>query len=190
LYLHWKIIGTDTLKVAVEAKSGTNVDNGWYGIGWSREGAMAPADAVLGNLAGGQVKAYMLGGYTKTGVQLSNRLALSNDRGTSTTGTGNTMFWPIDVEHFLHILIVRKEGIVLLLLPPHKLLIVTQGLFHIHLLLLILLPIVLVGSSCFDFTLLSFPPHFAISHSKLHALSGRLLLIDLQTSRAFGHSMS
>ncbi|CAI7872673.1 unnamed protein product [Closterium sp. NIES-53] len=93
LYLHWKIIGTDTLKVAVEAKSGTNVDNGWYGIGWSREGAMAPADAVLGNLAGGQVKAYMLGGYTKTGVQLSNRLALSNDRGTFTTGTGNTMFW-------------------------------------------------------------------------------------------------
>ncbi|CAI5471954.1 unnamed protein product [Closterium sp. Yama58-4] len=93
LYLHWKIIGTDTLKVAVEAKSGTNVDNGWYGIGWSREGAMAPADAVLGNLAGGQVKAYMLGGYTKTGVQLSNRLTLSNDRGTTTTGTGNTMFW-------------------------------------------------------------------------------------------------
>ncbi|CAI5959096.1 unnamed protein product [Closterium sp. NIES-64] len=93
LYLHWKIIGTNTLKVAVEAKSGTNVDNGWYGVGWSREGAMAPADAVLGNLAGGQVKAYMLGGYTKTGVQVSNRLTLGNDRGTSTTGTGNTMFW-------------------------------------------------------------------------------------------------
>ncbi|CAI5997494.1 unnamed protein product [Closterium sp. NIES-65] len=80
LYLHWKIIGTNTLKVAVEAKSGTNVDNGWYGVGWSREGAMAPADAVLGNLAGGQVKAYMLGGYTKTGVQVSNRLTLVSRR--------------------------------------------------------------------------------------------------------------
>ncbi|CAI7783347.1 unnamed protein product, partial [Closterium sp. NIES-54] len=77
--------------------------------------------------------------------------------------------WPIDVEHFLHIPIVRKEGAVLLLLP-HKLLIVAQGLFHIHLLLLVLVPIVLVGSSCFDFTLLCFPPPFAISHSKLHAL--------------------
>ncbi|CAI7767098.1 unnamed protein product [Closterium sp. NIES-54] len=86
-------------------------------------------------------------------------------------GVGN--IWPIDVEHFLHILIVRKEGIVLLLLP-HKLLIVAQGLFHIHLLLLllVLVPIVLVGSSCFDFTLLCFPPPFAISHSKLHALCG------------------
>ncbi|CAI7889231.1 unnamed protein product [Closterium sp. NIES-53] len=78
---------------------------------------------------------------------------------------------PIDVEHFLHILIIRKEGIVLLLLP-HKLLIVAQGLFHIHLLLLVLVPIVLVGSSCFDFTLLCFPPPFAISHNKLHALCG------------------
>ncbi|CAI7806986.1 unnamed protein product [Closterium sp. NIES-53] len=79
------------------------------------------------------------------------------------------MHRPIDVEHFLHILIVRKEGIVLLLLLPHKLLIIAQGLFHVHL----LLPIVLVGSSCFEFTLLCFPPPFAISHSKLHALRPR-----------------
>ncbi|CAI7865375.1 unnamed protein product, partial [Closterium sp. NIES-54] len=59
--LHWRLRAS-SLDIAVEARLSSQIDNGWMGVGWSLNGAMSPSDAVIGNLEGGAIRAFSLGG--------------------------------------------------------------------------------------------------------------------------------
>ncbi|CAI5497475.1 unnamed protein product [Closterium sp. Naga37s-1] len=58
---------------AIEAKAGSGGETGWISIGWTKKaGLMAPADAVVGNLAGAapnNVLAYAMTGKTVAKVK-------------------------------------------------------------------------------------------------------------------------
>ncbi|GJP31844.1 hypothetical protein CLOM_g15279 [Closterium sp. NIES-68] len=89
--LHWRL-GASSLDIAVEARLSSQVDNGWMGVGWSPNGAMSPSDAVIGNLEGGAIRAFSLGGYTADSVNATDHIRLG-DKGSTSTASGSTVFW-------------------------------------------------------------------------------------------------
>ncbi|CAI5997498.1 unnamed protein product [Closterium sp. NIES-65] len=64
ILLHWKVLSGPVFQMAFEAKRLSGAENSWISVGWSNNGAMAPADAVVGNMPG--IKAYRLDGYKLT----------------------------------------------------------------------------------------------------------------------------
>ncbi|CAI5494478.1 unnamed protein product [Closterium sp. Naga37s-1] len=89
--LHWRL-RVSALDIAVEARLSSQIDNGWMGVGWSLNGAMSPSDAVIGNLEGGAIRAFSLGGYTADSVNATNHISLG-DKGSTSTASGSTVFW-------------------------------------------------------------------------------------------------
>ncbi|CAI5476127.1 unnamed protein product [Closterium sp. Yama58-4] len=62
LLFHWTVSGSN-LNAAIEAKSTSGASGGYVSVGFSSNGKMFPADAVVG-INGGSVKAYKLNSYT------------------------------------------------------------------------------------------------------------------------------
>ncbi|CAI5471955.1 unnamed protein product [Closterium sp. Yama58-4] len=89
--LHWRLRAS-ALDIAVEARLSSKIDNGWMGVGWSLTGAMSPSDAVIGNLEGGAIRSFSLGGYTADSVNATNHIDLG-DKGSTSTASGSTVFW-------------------------------------------------------------------------------------------------
>ncbi|CAI5509605.1 unnamed protein product [Closterium sp. Naga37s-1] len=112
LYLHWAPKGTTEMDFAIEARPGSGAESTWVSVGWS-SGRMAPADAVMGNLAGNKVAAYSIQGYDMgsvaptTGFSLASTAVVTSNGGstvskfTRTIGDGdfpvapdaNTLIW-------------------------------------------------------------------------------------------------
>ncbi|CAI5959097.1 unnamed protein product [Closterium sp. NIES-64] len=89
--LHWRLRAS-ALDIAVEARLSSQIDNGWMGVGWSLNGAMSPSDAVIGNLEGGAIRSFSLGGYTADSVNATSHINLG-DKGSTSTASGSTVFW-------------------------------------------------------------------------------------------------
>ncbi|GJP45008.1 hypothetical protein CLOM_g4394 [Closterium sp. NIES-68] len=52
LLLHWTHVSPQLMNMAVEARPGSGADTaGWIAVGWSLEGHMVPADAIVGGAA-------------------------------------------------------------------------------------------------------------------------------------------
>eukprot|EP00475_Leptophrys_vorax_P011399 TRINITY_DN1793_c0_g1_i2.p1 TRINITY_DN1793_c0_g1~~TRINITY_DN1793_c0_g1_i2.p1 ORF type:complete len:587 (-),score=-0.67 TRINITY_DN1793_c0_g1_i2:239-1999(-) len=86
--LHWKVTSGPVFGFAIEAKKGSGAETGWISVGWSTNGAMAPADAVVGNLPG--VQAYKLAGY-KMADLTPGGFGLGPSFGVSYSSTGSTL---------------------------------------------------------------------------------------------------
>ncbi|GJP29828.1 hypothetical protein CLOM_g19924 [Closterium sp. NIES-68] len=79
LVLHWALDGTQaTLRMALEAKSGSGAESGWISAGWSADGRMYPADCVVGNLPGGEIGAYYMSGYGDADVVPTSSFSLGS----------------------------------------------------------------------------------------------------------------
>ncbi|CAI7807081.1 unnamed protein product [Closterium sp. NIES-54] len=86
--LHWKRASATQLDMAVELKSSSGASNGWFALGWG--GSMAPADAVIGNRAGGVVSPYRITGYTMSSLQGAS-FSIGSSAGTVMSATGSTV---------------------------------------------------------------------------------------------------
>ncbi|CAI7902000.1 unnamed protein product [Closterium sp. NIES-53] len=80
--LHWNITKkNDGIIAAIEAKQGSGAETGWMSIGWTKKaGLMAPADAVVGNLAAAapnNVLAYAMTAKTVSKVKKTTAVKLS-----------------------------------------------------------------------------------------------------------------
>ncbi|CAI5465351.1 unnamed protein product [Closterium sp. Yama58-4] len=64
LLVHWRQVNPNVIEIAMEAKPGSGANNGWLSLAWTRNGRMAPADAVIGNRMGGTLGSYLITGYT------------------------------------------------------------------------------------------------------------------------------
>ncbi|CAI5509604.1 unnamed protein product [Closterium sp. Naga37s-1] len=84
--LHWSLATPTRLDIAVEAKPGSGAENGWISVGWSADGKMAPADAVIGNLPGVAVGAYDISGYDGTTIVSSTSFKISGGLLSSANG--------------------------------------------------------------------------------------------------------
>ncbi|GJP80017.1 hypothetical protein CLOP_g10260 [Closterium sp. NIES-67] len=89
LRLHWAVTTTSTIQLALEATKASGAGTGWFAVGWSSGGAMAPADAVMCNLATTPaIKAYRITGYSTSSVAATTAFtpgSVSLTAGTTTT---------------------------------------------------------------------------------------------------------
>ncbi|CAI5476177.1 unnamed protein product [Closterium sp. Yama58-4] len=75
LMLHWKLLTTTSAAFCLQAKAGTAAAaGGWVSMGWSKGGAMVPADAVVG-APGGAAKTYAVTSYSS--VDPTSRFAIT-----------------------------------------------------------------------------------------------------------------
>ncbi|GJP57323.1 hypothetical protein CLOM_g16347, partial [Closterium sp. NIES-68] len=74
LTLHWRAVTSSQLAFALEAAAGSAAAAGWFSVGWSSTGRMAGSDAVVGNLAGGGVKAVYMSGTGQSDVSAYKQL--------------------------------------------------------------------------------------------------------------------
>ncbi|CAI7806997.1 unnamed protein product [Closterium sp. NIES-54] len=87
ILLHWKVLAGPVFQMAFEAKRLSGAENSWISVGWSNNGAMAPADAVVGNTPG--IKAYRLDGY-KMAELVNDTFSLGPNPSVTTSSTGST----------------------------------------------------------------------------------------------------
>ncbi|CAI7778377.1 unnamed protein product [Closterium sp. NIES-53] len=77
LLLHWKVTSDTSVALAVEAKTGSGAEQGWFGVGWSGSSSMVPSDAVLGNVKGLlPVASYAVSGYSASKISVTSRFAI------------------------------------------------------------------------------------------------------------------
>ncbi|GJP35053.1 hypothetical protein CLOM_g19516 [Closterium sp. NIES-68] len=88
ILLHWKVLPGPVFQMALEAKRLSGAENSWISVGWSNNGAMAPADAVVGNMPG--IKAYRLDGY-KFAELVNDTFSLGANPSVTTSATGSTV---------------------------------------------------------------------------------------------------
>ncbi|CAI5473530.1 unnamed protein product, partial [Closterium sp. Yama58-4] len=89
LLLHWKAGSASQLDLAIEATAAP-AKSGWISLAWAKGGKMAPSDAVFGNMAGGGVAAYKIGGYSMGSIQRTTAFAIGTAN-TTTTASGSTV---------------------------------------------------------------------------------------------------
>ncbi|CAI7782064.1 unnamed protein product, partial [Closterium sp. NIES-54] len=89
LLLHWKASSATQLDLAIEATAAP-AKNGWIALAWPKSGKMAPSDAVFGNMAGGGVAAYKIGGYSMGSIQRTTAFGIGTAT-TTTSATGSTV---------------------------------------------------------------------------------------------------
>ncbi|CAI5959106.1 unnamed protein product [Closterium sp. NIES-64] len=77
------------VNLALEAAAGSTAAAGWFSLAWSADGRMAPADAVIGNLPGGAVAAYYMGGYGLGDVQPTSGFSIGSGAALSTSASGS-----------------------------------------------------------------------------------------------------
>ncbi|GJP29831.1 hypothetical protein CLOM_g19924, partial [Closterium sp. NIES-68] len=102
LLLHWTLVSAATtttststggraqVQLALEAQQGSGAESGWISIGWSTDGRMAPADAVIGNLPGNAVAAYAMTGYQMSDVAVTTNFSVA-EASTETASNGATV---------------------------------------------------------------------------------------------------
>ncbi|GJP79681.1 hypothetical protein CLOP_g9882, partial [Closterium sp. NIES-67] len=78
------------LRLALEAQQGSGAVSGWISIGWSTDGRMAPADAVIGNLPGNEVAAYAMTGYHISDVTRTTNFTVTEAK-TESASNGATV---------------------------------------------------------------------------------------------------
>ncbi|CAI5490020.1 unnamed protein product [Closterium sp. Naga37s-1] len=61
--LHWAVINGSQVNIAIVAKVGSGAAKGWFALGFSNAGTMAPADAVIANTEDVPIAAYNILGY-------------------------------------------------------------------------------------------------------------------------------
>ncbi|CAI5524044.1 unnamed protein product [Closterium sp. Naga37s-1] len=88
ILLHWKVLAGPVFQMAFEAKRLSGAENSWISVGWSNNGAMAPADAVVGNTPG--IKAYRLDGY-KMAELVNDTFSLGPNPSVTTSASGSTI---------------------------------------------------------------------------------------------------
>ncbi|CAI5968564.1 unnamed protein product [Closterium sp. NIES-65] len=88
ILLHWKVLPGPVFQMAFEAKRLSGAENSWISVGWSNNGAMAPADAVVGNMPG--IKAYRLDGYKLTEL-VNGTFSLGLNPSVTTSASGSTV---------------------------------------------------------------------------------------------------
>ncbi|CAI7872669.1 unnamed protein product [Closterium sp. NIES-53] len=88
ILLHWKVLPGPVFQMALEAKRLSGAENSWISVGWSNNGAMAPADAVVGNMPG--IKAYRLDGY-KMAELVNDTFSLGPNPSVTTSASGSTV---------------------------------------------------------------------------------------------------
>ncbi|CAI5476192.1 unnamed protein product [Closterium sp. Yama58-4] len=77
LLLHWKVTSDSSVALAVEAKTGSGAEKGWFGVGWSGSSSMVPSDAVIGNVKGLlPVASYAVSGYSVGQIKVTSRFAI------------------------------------------------------------------------------------------------------------------
>ncbi|CAI5492001.1 unnamed protein product, partial [Closterium sp. Naga37s-1] len=69
--------GRAKLRLALEAQQGSGAESGWISIGWSTDGRMVPADAVIGNLPGRKVAEYSMTGYRISDVTATRNFSVT-----------------------------------------------------------------------------------------------------------------
>ncbi|CAI7807681.1 unnamed protein product, partial [Closterium sp. NIES-54] len=74
--------------MALEARAGWGVAKGWFSVGWSRDGEMFPADAIVGNLPGGNAQMYSMRGEDAALVVANASIALGANWGMVTRQDG------------------------------------------------------------------------------------------------------
>ncbi|CAI5509598.1 unnamed protein product [Closterium sp. Naga37s-1] len=89
LLLHWKAASASQLDLAIEATAAP-AKAGWIALAWAKGGKMAPSDAVFGNMAGGGVAAYKIGGYSMGSIQRTTAFSIGTAN-TTTTASGSTV---------------------------------------------------------------------------------------------------
>ncbi|CAI5490023.1 unnamed protein product [Closterium sp. Naga37s-1] len=72
--LHWKPVQGQAIQMAMEATAGSSASNGWFGIGWSRDGSMSPSYSVI--KSGSSLAAYYINGYKRKNVAPTNEISL------------------------------------------------------------------------------------------------------------------
>ncbi|GJP45826.1 hypothetical protein CLOM_g5171 [Closterium sp. NIES-68] len=72
--LHWKPVQGQMIQMAMEAKAGSAASNGWFSIGWSRDGSMSSSYAVI--KSGASLAAYFINGYKRKNVVPTNEISL------------------------------------------------------------------------------------------------------------------
>ncbi|CAI5524037.1 unnamed protein product [Closterium sp. Naga37s-1] len=87
LSLHWYTVSATKVNLALEAAAGSMAAAGWFSLAWSADGRMAPADAVIGNLPGGAVAAYYMGGYGLGDVQPTSGFSIGSGAALSTSAS-------------------------------------------------------------------------------------------------------
>ncbi|GJP30775.1 hypothetical protein CLOM_g15499 [Closterium sp. NIES-68] len=90
LTLHWRAVTSSQLAFALEAAAGSAAAAGWFSVGWSSTGRMAGSDAVVGNLAGGGVKAVYMSGTGQSDVQPTSSFDIGNAQ-LATSASGSTV---------------------------------------------------------------------------------------------------
>ncbi|CAI5463457.1 unnamed protein product [Closterium sp. Yama58-4] len=72
--LHWKPVQGQAIQMAMEAKAGSAASNGWFGMGWSRDGSMSPSYSVI--KSGSSLAAYYINGYKPKNVVPTTDISL------------------------------------------------------------------------------------------------------------------
>ncbi|CAI7747473.1 unnamed protein product [Closterium sp. NIES-53] len=72
--LHWKPVQGQAIQMAMEATAGSGASNGWFGMGWSRDGSMSPSYSVI--KSGSSLAAYYINGYKRKNVAPTNEISL------------------------------------------------------------------------------------------------------------------
>ncbi|CAI5968575.1 unnamed protein product [Closterium sp. NIES-65] len=105
LSLHWYTVSATKVNLALEAAAGSMAAAGWFSLAWSADGRMAPADAVIGNLPGGDVAAYYMGGYGLGDVQPTSGFSIGSGAALSTSASGSKVMKAM-------VMVVGMEGLV------------------------------------------------------------------------------
>ncbi|CAI7806995.1 unnamed protein product [Closterium sp. NIES-54] len=72
--LHWAVVSPTVVKIAFEAKHGSGAAAGWISVGFSKDGKMKKADAIIGNLPDEPIAAYSMKGYDADSIKVNKDL--------------------------------------------------------------------------------------------------------------------
>ncbi|CAI5465583.1 unnamed protein product [Closterium sp. Yama58-4] len=79
LMLHWKNVSPTSINFALEAKAASKASKGWLSLGFSKDGKMTGADAVIGNLAGAKpINAYFMKSIALGDVKPTTKFTVTN----------------------------------------------------------------------------------------------------------------
>ncbi|CAI7807074.1 unnamed protein product [Closterium sp. NIES-54] len=77
--LHWAVVSSTVVKIAFEAKHRSGAARGWVSVGFSKDGKMSPADAIIGNLPDSPIAAYSVTGYDAASITVNKDLWIGDD---------------------------------------------------------------------------------------------------------------
>ncbi|CAI7807165.1 unnamed protein product [Closterium sp. NIES-54] len=87
--LHWAVVSPTVVKIAFEAKRGSGAALGWVSVGFSKDGKMSPADAIIGNQPDTPIAAYSMTGYDAGSITVNKNLWIGDDASLVTKTNGS-----------------------------------------------------------------------------------------------------